>query len=297
MENMENIIPLKIEIKLNNTKNKPLTDQQKLSIKKLLLEKKSISEIGRELDIKKWVVYDYYKQLLDAFGDTYKLPTVKTIYERFIEGGTTNILDTNFGRSLKKLENFNINFRVFIKQFTDRVNNNDLTVEVKCSNCGKIMHKNYSGLIKCVKTLSIDNGVIYCHKCYNQRLSDPIYVKLNSPNTFVGIPINKGNYKYKSGDFMIDDKGREIYCASAIVKVNGGSKQLKLFSYKKYGTNCMIFAAIFRDCYIVLNDLNNCRNFSDEELFEYLKKYDMLTEYNEIKNKLSNVFNDLFVEE
>ena len=123
---MENIIPLKIEIKLNNTKNKPLTDQQKLSIKKLLLEKKSISEIGRELDIKKWVVYDYYKQLLDAFGDTYKLPTVKTIYERFIEGGTTNILDTNFGRSLKKLENFNINFRVFIKQFTDRVNNNDL---------------------------------------------------------------------------------------------------------------------------------------------------------------------------
>lgn len=59
----------------------------------------------------------------------------------------------------------------------------------------------------------------------------------------------------------------------------------------------MIFAAIFRDCYIVLNDLNNCRNFSDEELFEYLKKYDMLTEYNEIKNKLSNVFNDIFVEE
>lgn len=279
----------------NDLKYVQLSDEQKSEIEKLILEKTRLSEISKKLSIKRWVIVHHYRYLLKTFGDMYKLPANETIYGKFMSGGVDSILDTKFGQSLKKLESFNIPYKVFIKNFTNRVNNKDLTVEVACSKCGKIIHRSYAGLIRSVNASSFSIGELYCKPCYNRHLNDPIVTKNKDVKVFVGVHVNKT--KYKDSDFMLDDNGQKIYCANSVLKIDGESKSLKLFSYKKYGKNCILFAALFRECFIVLNNLPNIRNFSDIELLELLKKYGINDEYLEIKNKIDINFEHLFVDE
>ena len=260
-----------------------LSDESKGEIKTLLLENKSVAEISKKLNLHKYQVEHYYRRLIQLHGDRYKLETPKTVFEKFEEDGIGSLSDTKMGKYIQTLEIYNIKFKLSTEV---KKNRNVLLVTLNCSGCGKELSKNFTALQSCVKLLELNDGKIHCLECYKENAPGFSYKRIEKPTSkYWGIQLRK------------QTANSENISADIIMKINSKTTYIKGFSNKKFGENYILFAALFRDCYIILNDLPNARNFSDEELFELLKKYDMMTEYNEVKNKLDNLFNDLFVEE
>lgn len=272
-------IPEKV---LNPTK---INEADKIEIKKLLLENIPVGEISKKLNLDKYRVDHYYRKLLQIHGDKYKLSFQKSVFEKYEEDGIQSLSDTKMGKFIQILEMYKIKFKLAHGQKKNS-KKKELIVKLNCSCCGKELSKNFTSLQSSIKLFETNGGKIHCMKCYKESQPGFGYKRLTKPSSnYWGIQLRKqycisGN---KSADIMM--------------KINGKATYVKGFSDKKYGDDYILIAALFRDYYIIVNDLPNARNFPDEELFKLLKKHNMLKEYQEIKNKVNNLFTDLFVEE
>ena len=255
----------KIEFKLNNLLNR-LGENKLMELKRdYLAGIISVEEVSVKYNMSTGSLYRLVGKEEDV--DTLKRTRFDTIQKRI--NGNKDVSDTQYGMVVEYLNKNSIPFKI-------KYTKNKYVFSVMCESCGNIIERQPKDFINKKKVQK--NERIICKSCYQKDFActdaskKPLCIKKNNTG-YIGV-----SYYTKRG------------------KYNGYTSQLKFeknFLFRKYfydpGLNIktLIEAAVYREVYIIKNNLPHTRNFEDTELFSNMQMLGQTSELEEIKNILN----------
>ena len=173
-----------------------------------------------------------------------------------------------FKKAVETLKNHNFEFKII------KGSNRSTMIELTCIQCGDVTKYDPWSIMERFKNEDFTECLCYvCLKkiTHSDNMSK-VQIKKSNKTGYIGVCIR--NEKYKEG-FLVNLTYNKIRLID------------KNFKDETFSDKTLIEAAVFREKYILENDLPHTRNFSDEEL---ISNMEMLGEYSEI-DKIKNILN------
>ena len=170
-------------------------------------------------------------------------------------------LSKSFNNAVKILKERNFDFKVI------KNSNRATMIELVCEKCGEVTKYDPHSILERFKNKQFKECV--CNVCL---------IKTTYPDIVSALPIKKSNTTGYIGVGFSGVKYREGFKVS--LEYNKVRLIVKLYKDPSYSDKTLIEAAVYREKYIIENDLPHTRNFSDEEL---ISNMEMLGEYSQIE--------------